>query len=379
MQNISILMFIDHLGGGGAQEYVYQLCRSIDQSQFDIQVCALHTGGVNTDKFKKLGIPITILVKDKRWFRFPLIVWRIYKILRTGSYDLVHTYLQGSFILCVPIARLLGVPIIHSVLANRYQVQNWYLRSLKWYKHWVYLYLSYYDLQFIDASKEFSEKVKISEVVIDISEMLSVQHDSDQAIPPYELSGKYPIAVSVGRLHPDKGHEYGILAWSLIVREFPDAMLLILGGGEDEERLVNLTKRLNITNSIVFAGFREDLSRVYRRVDFFLRTSINEGTNFATVFALAAGLPVIGFNNPGPMEIIEHMKTGMLVPTSDSEAIARVVLKLSRDMDLRNSLVDRARKQMRKRYDLARVIRYHEDTYRLIADNTPSEIIPGMR
>jgi glycosyltransferase involved in cell wall biosynthesis len=374
---IHVLIVIDNLGTGGAQEFVYQLYGRLARDTFECTVCALRSGGVYREKIEALGIPVYVLAPNRSLFSLPAAIINLWRLLRSGRYDVVNILLQGSFAITTPLARLERIATVHSIMAARAQLRRWYFSLISWYQRWVDLYVTPIPKELTEAGVQ-EHKIKLVEVTVDLTEMLKVQHDAQLVIEPFDLTDAYPVALSIGRLHPDKGHEFAIRAWPLVLNEWPRARLLIVGDGDDEPRLKALAGRLGLSDSVIFAGYRPNLADLFARADVFLRTSVNEGVNLTTIQAMAAGLPTIGFKNPAPKEIINQGVNGIIVPLGDEVALGHAILSLSSDKDLMHRLGRTGRVKVTDYYDINHVVCFYANLYAALCKNQPIDSIPNM-
>ena len=155
------------------------------------------------------------------------------------------------------------------------------------------------------------------------------------------LEAEYLI-LSVGRLVDWKGTKYLIIAMKKIIREFPNARLIIGGTGPEKEKLEKLTEELNLKKNVVFRGYIENmvLSKYYASSDIFVLPSINlngltEALGVVLLEAMACGTPAIGTNVGGVPDIIKDGYNGFLVEQKNPEQIAEKVLELLDDEELR--------------------------------------------
>lgn len=149
------------------------------------------------------------------------------------------------------------------------------------------------------------------------------------------------VVVSVGRLHPMKGFEYLI---SAIHRIDPAhrLVLYILGDGEQRgklERLCAGDRRISMLGNVPHGAVLHWL----RAADVFVLPSVDlpgqaEGTPTAVLEAMAVSLPVITTDCGGAAEIVAGDAGCTVVPQRDSEALAKALLNLLHDPDLRRSL-----------------------------------------
>lgn len=112
--------------------------------------------------------------------------------------------------------------------------------------------------------------------------------------------------------------------------------LNILGDGELRQGLSQMAHEMGIGDRVTFLGFQRDPFSYMRRADVFVLSSRWEGFGNVLVEAMAMGTPVVSTDCPhGPAEIIEHGRTGLLVPTEDPGALAGALQRLIDDPALR--------------------------------------------
>ncbi len=164
------------------------------------------------------------------------------------------------------------------------------------------------------------------------------------------------IAGVIGRLDRGKGQEFLIRAAALLRDSGAPLHVLLLGAetlGEQQgyaRELHDLTKELRLTEHVHFRGFQEDVTMGYAAMDCFVLTSLSETYGMVTIEAMAAGLPVIGTDSAGTPDIIQHEKTGMLVPPCDAVALAAVLRDLVQNPGLRSSLGSSAHEDAQHRF-----------------------------
>ena len=374
---IPVLIVIDHLHIGGAQEFVWQMCRQIPDDQIKITVCALRSGGVYVSKLKSINVDVIEIApsKEKRWW--PLIVFKMSKLISKQRHLAIHTFLENSFALCTPLAYLQKITTLHTIVAIRKQTPFWYFPLMSIYQHMIFVYLSFHPQELVRSGIQ-RNKIRSVEVAVNIDEFLEIERDPSQKLPNISTKPSDLLITSIARLHPDKGHEYLIRAWPRVVESLPNARLLIVGEGEDQQRLQTMIEQLRLTHSIYLPGYRSDIKEILQRTDIFVRPSVNEGVNLITIQAMAAGLPVIGFQTDVPKEIIVANHNGVLVPLRDSDALANAIINLGSRPDLRARYGSNARQGVREYYSANDIFDYYLKMYRLIGDNRHLDEITDM-
>ncbi|MEW1864459.1 MULTISPECIES: glycosyltransferase family 4 protein [unclassified Streptomyces] len=161
-----------------------------------------------------------------------------------------------------------------------------------------------------------------------------------------------PVVVCVSRLVPRKGQDTLILAMPRILREVPDAVLLIVGGGPYRGELEKLAARTGVAAAVRFTGSVpwSELPAHYGAGDIFAmpcrtrRGGLDvEGLGIVYLEASATGLPVVAGDSGGAPDAVLDGETGYVVPGGSPEQAASRILTLLRDPELRRSLGERGR------------------------------------
>ena len=154
--------------------------------------------------------------------------------------------------------------------------------------------------------------------------------------------------VFLARLAPQKRASLLIDCFEKIAPEC-DWRLEIYGAGEELEMLQNKADSSRYKSRIKFGGWIDQPRIVYERAGIFVLTSYYEGFGITLIEAMSLGAPCVSFDCPfGPNEIIEHGRSGMLVENGNVDELAKVLLNLIRDPNLREQLgkagIDRSTK-----------------------------------
>jgi glycosyltransferase involved in cell wall biosynthesis len=149
----------------------------------------------------------------------------------------------------------------------------------------------------------------------------------------------------VGRLWWGKGVEYLLEAFTTVQQQSSNEVsLLVLGDGPDEGRLKKLCADRNLRN-VYFAGFiqREQMMRWYFAADVFVFPTLGDPYGLAVDEAMACGLPVITTSAAGEIRTrVREGESGFIVPPEDAPALARRMLEISGDGELRLRMAEAA-------------------------------------
>ncbi len=149
--------------------------------------------------------------------------------------------------------------------------------------------------------------------------------------------------VYLGRLTDWKGIKFLISAFKTVADREPRALLDILGDGEERQSLEYLTRQLNLTDRVTFAGWvsAAEGSRRMRQADVFVLPSLREVGGIVLLEAMAVGLPVITTNWGGPAIHVTDA-TGIRVPPTSRQdfiqGLADAMLRLANSPELRHQM-----------------------------------------
>lgn len=169
------------------------------------------------------------------------------------------------------------------------------------------------------------------------------------------------IAVYTGRLVSYKGLPLLLRVWSDIVRDHPDACLLLVGsGGLDihncEAQLKAYVRQQQLEGSVLFAGAVRNVADYLRAADLFVFPSENEAFGISVIEAMACGLPVITTAAGGLRDLVQPHENGLVVPAGEHQPLYDALDTLLRQPTLAARLGDAARRTAEAHYSTASVI-----------------------
>jgi glycosyltransferase involved in cell wall biosynthesis len=157
-----------------------------------------------------------------------------------------------------------------------------------------------------------------------------------------------PLVVCVGRLCRQKGQDVLLDAWDSVSRRVPDARLVLVGDGPDQERL-----RSRAPRSVLFAGAVTDTAPWYQAADLVVLPSLWEGMALAPLEAMSCGRPVVLTDVDGARESLPPaLVPRCLVPPGDPTPLAEAVTTLLLDPLLREALGHQGRRHVLSTHDV---------------------------
>ncbi|WKU45430.1 glycosyltransferase family 4 protein [Streptomyces sp. VNUA116] len=165
--------------------------------------------------------------------------------------------------------------------------------------------------------------------------------------------GNAKLVVAAGRLIPVKRYDLLVKAWATVAATRPDWKLRIYGRGPQQAKLREQIDQLGLADHITLMGAHSPIETEWAKGSIAAVTSREESFGMTIVEAMNCGVPVVATDCPhGPGEIIKDGHDGLLVTNLDSDAIAKGLLKLIEDDELRHTMGKNA---------LVSAERYHPD------------------
>jgi len=265
---------------------------------------------------------------------------RLYRLIKQGNYDIVHTHSSKAGILGRLAARLAGTKIIvhtiHGLPFHEYQ------------SRWVncfYIFCERFSSLFTDkiitvaavmTGKALTAKLAPREKFTTIYSGMDLNRFLKPGIRVADkrkqigIEPDIPVVGKIARLFPLKGHKYLLEAAAEVVKVCPQVKFLLVGDGILRENLEKQAETLGIKERIIFAGLvaQDEIPQLLAVMDIVVHTSLREGLARVLPQALACGKPVVSFDIDGASEVVKEGETGHLVPAEDSERLAKAIIDL---------------------------------------------------
>lgn len=310
----NILFFTRTMKLGGTENVILQLCEILKPKVNKIVVCSC--GGVNVEKLHRMGITHYQIpdIENKSVSTMVKVISTIKKVVDKEEITIIHTH---------------------------HRMAAFYVSLLGLYKKCKFLNTSHNTFDNKKALTRFAYKhaklIACGEMVkknlVDVFGLknVSVVHNSvpvfmedvvvDPLIEKLHIEGCFVIG-NVGRLSEQKGMEYYIQAVPKVISTHPEARFLVIGSGEDEEKLKRLAVDIGNKNQIHFTGYRSDIQNLMTQLDLVVLSSLWEGFPLTPIEAFSVGKTIVATAVDGTVEIVEDGKNGFLVAPRSSDEIA---------------------------------------------------------
>lgn len=171
--------------------------------------------------------------------------------------------------------------------------------------------------------------------------------------------------VFVGRLAAVKDLKTMVRAFALARARATELRLWIVGDGDQRGALETLAQELGVAGEqgVRFWGERADADRFFRAADGFAMSSISEGLPMSLLQAMSAGLPTLVTDVGGMAEVVRNSGGGLTTPVGDAAAMAKAMVRLGLDTDLRAKLGERGQQAYEDGFTLERMDAAYMELY----------------
>jgi glycosyltransferase involved in cell wall biosynthesis len=322
-KKIKVVHIVDDLKVGGLERTLALIVLGLDKDRYDTSVWCLAGGGAIADELRTKGVEVKIfnfasVSKHKAFME-------LVRALKVKRADITHSWGLSGGVLGGLASILTGVKVRILHVQNMYDDTSVKERVINWF-------LSLFTTVIISCAEAVKGSL-VQYMHIDNKKIHTIYNSVDleafgrkyeKATVRTEL-GIAPGDIVVGsasRLVPQKGQSYLLKAAVPIMHEDQRIKILIVGDGPSRPALEIGAGKLGIADRVIFTGVRTDMPRIMQAMDIFvLPSTVREGLPLTVAEAHASSLPVIATDVGGNGEIVINMKTGLLVPPMDVQAL----------------------------------------------------------
>lgn len=167
------------------------------------------------------------------------------------------------------------------------------------------------------------------------------------------------VLTYVAEINDNKNQAMLLEVFRIVQQAIPTAKMLLIGPEHDDGKLRKFSDSRGLNGKVRFLGWRDDIPELLNISDVYVASSKSEGLGLNLIEAMACNLPVVASKNRGHSEIINHGKNGYLVEQGDVEEMAKYVIALYENKNLRTTISAQAAQDIVK-YEVQFVIKEEE-------------------
>jgi len=373
------LCYICEATAGGVRKHLRELVRVFARPEecFEIHMLLGDRGepgfAAELEQFRAAGVQVDILPELAREIQ-PMQDWRAYRRLkarlRALAPDIVHTHGSKAGFLGRLAAHAAGVRrIVHTPHVFPFQWTTGLRRSM-------YLVLERHAAQRCHAlvcvgpgQREEALALNVGAAgrfVLIPNGVPLLPEPTAEAVAQLRKELHVPpdaeVVGMVARLAPQKGVRFFLDAAVQVLRERPQAVFVLAGGGPLEHETRERAAAAGLDRErMKILGHREDAERLYPAFDVLVLSSLYEGLPYVLLEAMACGVPVVATDVAGSRDVLALGDAGLL---AQPQELAAPILRLLGDANLRKQLGAQARQRVRETFSLEQFVTGHQRLYR---------------
>lgn len=368
-----ILYLITTFSVGGAEMHLLSLVKGLPKDKYDITVAFLKEEAQEARSlvpdFKALGVKVVDLKMKSRFDIVTLL--RLYRLMRKGKFQILHTHLFRADLFGLPIGKLAGVPVLVSTVHNTEDffsnpLIGFFLRQSYNFAHKIITISTAVKETLVKDIGVALDKIAIIYYGLEIEnshrEKTALETDIRQKLG---IEKQVPLIGTVGRLAVQKGHRYLIEAFPSVKEEFPNAKLLIVGHDDEglRENLEGLIARLGLEGEVFLPGYIDGAS-VMNSIEVFVLPSLWEGLGLVLLEAMAAGKPIVASRVSAIPEIVIDGETGVLIPPKNPKALADAIISMLRDPERSREMGRKGQERLVREFSVDKMVSETEKVYK---------------
>ena len=316
---------------GGAEVHLHEILTRLVANGHDVTLFASNfPGGAPEDAYDGLRI-----IRAGNWYNANFVIpMRVRSWLRQNPCDLVIEDINKipfflPLVTKVPVLAVIPHLFGTTVFDETNPIFASYVYLWELFIPWVYRRCRFAVIS--PSTKDDLVDRRIKPDMIDVV-YCGLDHGTYRTLENVERF-EHPTLIHFGRIRKYKAVDVVVRAFGIVRDTYPDAELLIVGGGPDRPALEKLVERDGYGGSVKFLGYveTEEMVRILNRTHLFLNASAKEGWGLTVVEANACGVPVVASNRPGLKDSVLDGKTGYLVEHGNPQAFADKSIELLRD------------------------------------------------
>lgn len=342
-----IVQIADAISVGGAEKQLVVFAAMARQRGIDVTTISLNDGTDLSFESDLLDFGSQVVHFYSRQLFDLKRLAGLTRFLREGRFDLAHTHLAYGNIIGAFAARLNGLPVVSTLHSTgrarttrarfRELLETYSLRAFS-----QCVIAVGYKVEEAQRDRFGAKKLNILQnAVLPGPELTAEQRQRIRK----EMAGASagPILITAGRFATPKALHHMVSAFSQLAEKFPQAVLVMVGGGPLFSEIQTQIAELGLNDRIRLLGARSDVPELLAAADIYVSSSIWEGLPMAVLEAMMAGLPIVA-TAVGDIPRVVTDATGIVVPPGQPEVLAEALGRLLNDAEARQSMGAAARR-----------------------------------
>lgn len=338
----------------------------------------IHAAGSSSLKRKEELIEIGVICHDVDFNRLPVsinnkkAVRQLHNLFENLYFNLIHVHTPtAAFLTRYTASKYNQGKVLYTVHGFHFfkgaNLKNWLFfypvekLAQRWTDGLIVMNKEDYNLGIKIGFREKFNLFTTHGVGVDLNEFQTEQVEMKYIKQELRLNENAVVISCVAELSSRKNQMFLLENWMTISSKCPNAHLLLIGGGNDSDKINRFITEKGIKN-VYLLGFRRDISRIIASSDIVTLVSKHEGLPRCLMEAMACAKPIITTNVRGSRDLIDNLQNGIIVNLGDRKHLINGFIQLINDKKLRNFYGENGKKKILD-YEINKVISEMNEIY----------------
>lgn len=329
------------MGQGGAEKIVFQLCKDNDQQQQFV----ISDGGTYVKELEKRGIKHYVMpdINSKNPVKMFQCFWKILQVVRKNKIQVIHSHHRMAAFYARLISSIVNVKCVytaHNVFFNKRKLLRFALKKTK-----------------IVAVGDGVKNNLVNFYGFDSKRITIVYNSINQSgfengssiLSKMKKINKYLVG-TIGRITEQKGIDVFLKAMKEFEQKNRNVIGVVVGDGEDLEKMKKLANDFLISDKIVFLGFKKNILSIIQQLDLVVSASRWEGLPLTPIEVFSQSKTIIATDIVGNNEVVIDRYNGLLFQKNSPTDLVNKLEILISDDSLKKRLEKNAYKTFQEKY-----------------------------
>lgn len=362
-RKIKILYTIPNFNTAGSGKALLNVISRIDKNIFEPAICCRHEKGELFKTAEEMNVPIyisyfTALMKPR--LKGIKNILRLSRLFKKINPDIIHSYNYSDDYSEGLASRLSGIKWVYTKKNMGWGSNAWKIRSK------IADAIIPQNEEMVNRFFPGSGKLVLIPIGIDIDEFAGLKRDT-KIIDEFKLRDSFPVILTIANVIPIKGIDYLIRGFSLVLEDYGNAKLLIVGEDRTEyaDSLKKKVSEEGLDGKVIFTGKRNEIKPFFSVADIFVlsSTKTGEGGPISILEAMASGIVSFGSDVPGIRDQFRELPDQLFESENPGAIANKIINFIQTDDETKQKMIKKQLEFIRKHYSVENEVLRLQELY----------------
>lgn len=362
-RKIKILYTIPNFNTAGSGKALLNVISRIDKNIFEPAICCRHEKGELFKTAEEMNVPIyisyfTALMKPR--LKGIKNILRLSRLFKKINPDIIHSYNYSDDYSEGLASRLSGIKWVYTKKNMGWGSNAWKIRSK------IADAIIPQNEEMVNRFFPGSGKLVLIPIGIDIDEFAGLKRDT-KIIDEFKLRDSFPVILTIANVIPIKGIDYLIRGFSLVLEDYGNAKLLIVGEDRTEyaDSLKKKVSEEGLDGKVIFTGKRNEIKPFFSVADIFVlsSTKTGEGGPISILEAMASGIVSFGSDVPGIRDQFRELPDQLFESENPGAIANKIINFVQTDDETKQKMIKKQLEFIRKHYSVENEVLRLQELY----------------